>query len=102
MTKNIRKETSLYFNKNIKQLTRQYIMDVAFLRPSNIDKHLGLQCLVGRSQISIFKVIIERIGRRLDRWKIEFLSQIEKEILIKTVVLKYEHLFPTKCFVQKT
>jgi hypothetical protein len=48
---------------------------------------------VGRSKITAFKSIRERVWKRLQDWKIKFLSQAGKEILLKAVV----QAIPTYC-----
>lgn len=57
------------------------------------DTYLGLPALVGKSQIAAFKGIIDRVWKRLQDWKIKFLSQSGKEILLKAVILA----IPTYC-----
>jgi hypothetical protein len=46
---------------------------------------------VGRSKTSTFASIVGRVHKKLDGWKERFLSQVEKEVLIKAVV----HAIPT-------
>jgi hypothetical protein len=51
-----------------------------------IDKYLGLPSFVGKSRNEAFKYILERVSHRLENWKIKFLSQAGKEILLKAVI----------------
>jgi hypothetical protein len=50
------------------------------------DTYLGLPAMVGRSRIAAFKSIKDRVWKRLQDWKLQFLSQAGKEILLKAVV----------------
>jgi hypothetical protein len=50
------------------------------------DKYLGLPTLVGKSRKPAFKNIKDRVQRRLGDWKLKFLSQAGKEILLKAVI----------------
>jgi hypothetical protein len=50
------------------------------------DKYLGLPSLVGRFQMKAFKNIMERVQKWLQDWKLRFLSQVGKEILLKAMV----------------
>jgi hypothetical protein len=50
------------------------------------DTYLGLLALVGKSQMIAFKVITDRVWKKLQDWKIKILSQAGKEIILKAVV----------------
>ena len=50
------------------------------------DKYLGLPTLVGKSRTQAFKSIKDKVWRRLNDWKLKFLSQAGKEILLKAVI----------------
>jgi hypothetical protein len=50
------------------------------------DTYLGLPALVGKSRMAAFKKLKDRVWKRLQDWKIKFLSQAGKEILIKAVI----------------
>jgi hypothetical protein len=50
------------------------------------DTYLGLLALVGKSKTTAFKSITKRVWKRLKDWKLKFLSQAGKEILLKVVV----------------
>jgi hypothetical protein len=49
--------------------------------------------MVGKSRIAAFKSIKDRVWKRLQDWKLKFLSQAGKEILLKAVV----QAIPTYC-----
>jgi hypothetical protein len=42
--------------------------------------------MVGRSRYKAFKSIKDKVWARLNYWKVKFLSQADKEILIKAIV----------------
>jgi hypothetical protein len=42
--------------------------------------------MVGRSRYKAFKSIKDKVWARLNDWKVKFLSQADKEILIKAIV----------------
>ena len=50
------------------------------------EKYLGLPSLVGRNKKASFNYIKERIWRKIQGWKEKLLSQVGRDILIKTVV----------------
>jgi hypothetical protein len=56
------------------------------LATQKYDKYLGLPTLVGKSRKQTFKSIKDRVQRRLGDWKLKFLSQARKEILLKAVI----------------
>jgi len=45
-----------------------------------------LPFLVGKSKLQAFDSIKARLGEKLNNWKVKFLSQVGKEILLKVVV----------------
>ncbi|WP_410971523.1 hypothetical protein, partial [Salmonella sp. SAL4439] len=49
------------------------------------DRYLGLPTLVGRDKKQTFRIIKERVSRKLQLWKSRLFSQGGKEILIKAV-----------------
>jgi hypothetical protein len=50
------------------------------------EKYLGLTTMVGRSRYKAFKSIKDKVWTQLNDWKVKFLSQARKEILIMAVV----------------
>ena len=49
--------------------------------------------MVGKSRIAAFRSIVDRVWKRLQDWKLKFLSQVGREILIKAVL----QAIPTYC-----
>jgi hypothetical protein len=50
------------------------------------DTYLGLPALVGKSKLAEFQGIKTWVWKKLQDWKLKFLSQAGKEILIKAVI----------------
>ena len=59
------------------------------------EKYLGLPTLVGKSRSKAFKNIKDRVWDRLQSWKVNFLSQAGKEVLLKAVI----QAIPTYCML---
>jgi hypothetical protein len=80
-------KTSLFFSRNTSQARRQEIISLSGLTEAHrVDTYLGLPALVGRNKGQAFKEITKRVGLKLTNWKVKFLSQAGKEILLKAVV----------------
>jgi ribonuclease HI/ribosomal protein L37AE/L43A len=80
-------KTAIFFSKNTPPVEKENILEFAGIPATNkYDKYLGLPSLVGRSRTKAFRGIVERVKKRLQDWKIRFLSQAGKEILLKAVI----------------
>lgn len=80
-------KTTICFSSNTKVGTREQIgKEIGARGNGAFEKYLGLPSVVGRSKYNSFRSIKERIWARISNWKNHFLSQIRKEILIKTVL----------------
>jgi hypothetical protein len=80
-------KTSIFFSKNSAMEDKEAILlDRGILETQCFDKYLGLPALVGKSRTATFRGIIDRVRKRLGDWKLKFLSQAGKEILIKAVI----------------
>jgi ribonuclease HI len=87
-------KTSIIFSRNTSQEKRDEISRLSGLCATQCyEKYLGLPTMVGRSRYNSFKSIKDRVWNRLNDWKVKFLSQAGKEILIKAVV----QAIPTYC-----
>lgn len=53
---------------------------------SNCEKYLGLLILVGKSKYNFFRVIKDRVWKKISNWKNQFLSPLGKEVLLKVVI----------------
>jgi hypothetical protein len=87
-------KTAIFFSKNTSSSDKEQILGI-FGVPSTqqFDTYLGLPALVGRSRTTAFKSIKERVWKQLQDWKLKFLSQAGKEILLKAVI----QAIPTYC-----
>jgi ribonuclease HI len=87
-------KTNIFFSKNTQDADKEEIKRVAGIPTTQrYDTYLGLPALVGRSRMGAFKRISERVWKRLQDWKLKFLSQAGKEILLKAVI----QAIPTYC-----
>jgi hypothetical protein len=83
---NIQK-TAIFFSWNTSAEKREEILSLSRLTEANrIDTYLGLPCLVGKSRVQAFNNIKDRIWKKLQDWKVKYLSQAGKEILLKAVI----------------
>jgi len=83
---NIQK-TSIISSRNTSAAKRQEILTSSgFSETQRIDTYLGLPSIIGKSKIQSFNNIKDRVQQRLNNWKVRFLSQAGKEILLKAVV----------------
>lgn len=82
-----REKTSIFFSRNTKEETKNFIMTVAGVNATNrYEKYLGLPNLIGRFRVSAFNGIKGKIWEKLQGWKENFLSQAGNEVLLKAVV----------------
>jgi hypothetical protein len=51
-----------------------------------LNTYLGLPSFVGKSRKQAFCNILGRVSQKLGNWKVKFLSQAGKEVLLKAVV----------------
>lgn len=80
-------KTSIFFSKNTKKEFRDHIASlVGHSAMTRYHNYLGLPTLGGRSKYKTFSGIRDRVSKRLDGWKVCFLSQAGKEVLLKAVV----------------
>jgi hypothetical protein len=87
-------KTGIFFSKNSAASDKIQIQGVAGIPvDQRYDTYLGLPAIVGRSRIRAFRSIKDKVWKRLQDWKLTFLSQAGKEILLKAVV----QAIPTYC-----
>jgi ribonuclease HI len=80
-------KTAIFFSKNTSQGDKKEIVEAAGIPVTQrYDSYLGLPALVGKSRMTAFKSIKDRVWKRMQDWKLKFLSQAGKEILIKSVL----------------
>jgi hypothetical protein len=80
-------KTEIFFSCNTPTKIREKIAEVSGIPASQrYDTYLGLLALIGKSRIAAFQNIKEKVWKRLQDWKLKFLSQAGKEILLKVVI----------------
>jgi hypothetical protein len=80
-------KTSVFFSRNTSLERRQEILWLSRLTETHrIDAYLGLPTFVGISRTQAFQHIKAKVLQKLNNWKVHFLSQAGKEVLLKTVV----------------
>jgi aspartokinase len=83
----IEKKTTIFFSRNTEpQVKRKILEVVGILDSQRFDMYLGLLALVGKSKMAKFQGIKTQVWKKLQDWKLKFLSQASKEILIKAVI----------------
>ena len=82
-----REKTSFFFSKSTVVDVQNQIMatlDVSDLK--QYEDYLGLPALVGRNKKASFGKIQQRVWKRLQGWEGKLLSQVGREVLIKSVI----------------
>ena len=52
---------------------------------TNCERYLGLPRVGGKSKVSTFREVQERVTKRVMGWKEKYISKAGREVLIKTV-----------------
>jgi hypothetical protein len=82
-----KEKTSLFFSRNTPEAIKQEIIALSGIPSTQrYDHYLGLPTIIGRSKMKAFASIKDRVWKRLQDWKLRFLSQAGKEILLKAVI----------------
>jgi hypothetical protein len=80
-------KTSLFFSRNTTLARKEEIVRLSEIsEASRLDTYLGVPAWIGKNKGQAFKEIVERVRKKLSDWKVKFLSQARKEILLKAVV----------------
>lgn len=80
-------KSSLFFSRNTRISTKNNITNIAGIKVTNSqEKYLGLPTLVDRSRSKEFKAILDKVSIKMSNWKHKFLSQVGKEIMLKSVI----------------
>ena len=81
-----RLKTTLFFSSNTKKqvkLTIQIMLGAQIM--TNCVRHLGLPMVGGKSKMSTFREVQERVTKRVMGWKEKYISKVGREVLIKTI-----------------
>ena len=52
---------------------------------TNCKRYLGLPMVGGKSKVSTFREVQERVTKRVMGWKEKYISKVGREVLIKTI-----------------
>ena len=81
-----RHKTALFFSKNTCREVQENIRSMFGAQVmTSCEKYLGLPMMGGRSKVSTFKELQERVSKRVMGWKEKNISKAGREVLIKTV-----------------
>jgi hypothetical protein len=87
-------KTAIFFSRNSSSDNKQQILEASGVSVAHrYDAYLGLPVLMGKSRTKAFKGIINKVWKRLQDWKLKYLSQAGREILLKAVI----QAIPTYC-----
>ena len=79
-------KSSVYFSSNTTREQRDNMKMVLGVKEvDRFDTYLGLPTLVGRSKYQTFSLLKDRVWKKIQGWKGQLLSKVEKEVLIKAV-----------------
>lgn len=80
-------KTAVFFSRNTCREDRTTILQGSGVCPvQQYESYLGLPALIGRSRVSTFNVLKDRIWKRIHGWQDKFLTHAGKEILIKAII----------------
>ena len=81
-----RAKTTLFFSQNTSQRRKETIQNLMGAQVmTNCEKYLGLPMVGGKSKVSTFKGLQERITKKVIGWKEKTISKAGRETLIKSV-----------------
>jgi hypothetical protein len=68
-------KTAIFFSRNSSSDNKQQILEASGVSVAHrYDAYLGLPVLVGKSRTKAFKGIINKVWKRLQDWKLKYLS----------------------------
>ncbi|KAK9987845.1 hypothetical protein SO802_028084 [Lithocarpus litseifolius] len=79
-------KTSFFFSHNTRHAVKKEIRGLMGAQiMTGCEKYLGLPMVGGRSKVSTFKELQEKVTKRVTGWKEKHISKAGREVLIKTV-----------------
>ena len=81
-----RQKPTLFFSPNTKQPVKfsiQHMLGAQIM--TSCEKHLGLPMVGGKSKVSTFREVQERVTKKVMGWKEKNISKVSREVLIKTI-----------------
>lgn len=80
-------KSSALLSRNTSLPRREEILRLSGLKEAHkIDSYLGLPTFVSKARAQSFQFIKEKVSSKLNNWKVNFLSQAGKEVLLKAVI----------------
>ncbi|KAL0392972.1 UNVERIFIED_CONTAM: hypothetical protein Sradi_2520000 [Sesamum radiatum] len=80
-------KSSVAFSKNTKSEVHRLIADTLQIRMENkMELYLGLPSKVARSKKDLFATIRDRVWQRISGWNAKLLSQVGKDVIIKSII----------------
>lgn len=80
-------KSSLIFGKRVPHHTRQLLQNILNIYSvGGGGKYLGMPEQFNRSKVQDFRYLVERVKGQLDPWYNQYLSQADKEVLIKSIL----------------
>lgn len=80
-------KSSMVFSAGVAEERRDQIASILGVKVvAKLDKYLGMPSVIGQSKQQIFRVIRERIWKRINGWGEKTLSKAGNEVLIKAVL----------------
>ncbi|XP_065628492.1 uncharacterized protein LOC136067104 [Quercus suber] len=93
-----REKTALFFNKSTPSEMQKEIMDLLGVNElKQYEEYLGLPALVGRNKRASFDRLKQKVWKRLQGWEGKLLSQVGREVLIKSMIQAIP-TFTMSCF----
>ena len=78
----------VFFSKNTRDEVKAEILDIlGGMKEARQSKYLGLPLVIERPKKQVFNYIRERVINRMCGWKERLLSNVGKEVLLKSVIL---------------
>lgn len=92
-------KSSVFVSPNVEESKRKELQDILGIHSLMMnEKYLGLPMILGRSKKDFFGNIKEKIWKRVQGWKEKLLSQVGREVLIKSIVQAIP-TFAMSCFL---
>ncbi|XP_041016130.1 uncharacterized protein LOC121258651 [Juglans microcarpa x Juglans regia] len=80
-------KSAIFFSKNIPAEAKHVILSTSKMMEAKVfEKYLGLPSYVGRNKLASFSPILDPIGNHMQNWKVKFISNVGKEVLLKSIV----------------
>ena len=81
-----RQKTSLFFSRNTRHEVKEEIHGLMGAQiTTGCETYLGLPMVRGKSKVSTFRELQEKVTKRVMGWKEKHVSKVGREVLIKTV-----------------